>query len=152
MLQAMSLPLPVTRIAAAALTTLLLAACGRDPDTGENVKAITGLAEDFDGVWQGVLPCADCAGIEVELTLRRAPSEPAQFRLTERYLGGVDEGEFSTEGGWREDPCSFDNQTGRCIVLAEVAQRWFRHEDGSLQAIDAEGRPIDLDSARLTRR
>jgi hypothetical protein len=37
-------------------------------------------------------------------------------------------------------------------VLLESGQRWFRHAEGSLQAVDAEGRALDPDGARLQRR
>jgi len=158
MLPAMSLPRTTARFATALLAAMLLAACGRDRETDaatlapEDDRAVADLAEDFDGAWQGVLPCVDCVGIEVELTLRRAPGESARFRLVERYLGGATEGEFVSTGEWQEDTCALAGETGSCIVLVDAAQRWFRHEDGSLQAIDAEGLPLDRDGALLKRR
>jgi predicted small lipoprotein YifL len=146
---------PAAAFAVAALL-LGLAGCGRDagpadaalpPDDGA-----TALPEGFEGVWQGVLPCTDCAGLDVELALERPPGDAARFRLAERYLGGAGEADFASEGTWREEPCRLDGEPGRCIVLLDAGQRWFRHEDGSLQAVDADGRPLDPDGARLLRR
>lgn len=158
MVHATPLPLSVQRrrTAALLLIALLLVGCGRG-DSAEETTAdragasISALADDFDGAWQGVLPCVDCAGLEVELSLRRSTGEPARYTLVERYLGGAFEGEFTSEGEWREADCVLDDEAGACIVLVDAAQRWFRHEDGSLQALDGGGLPIDPEGARLTR-
>lgn len=118
-------------------------------------KSTAPLPEAFDGAWQGVLPCADCSGLEVELRLERSDGAPPRFQLVERYLVDSVEGEFPTaftsEGEWREAECALGDLGGWCIELVDVAQRWFRHEDGSLQALDAEGRPLDPDGTRLIR-
>ena len=155
---------PVLLLAKLLIGALLLAAlagCRREPEAADEpadvaaAKTMAPLPETFDGAWQGVLPCTDCDGVEVELALRRAPAEPARFELAERYLVDRDEGEFPTEftsaGEWREAECALGDIDGWCVELVDVAQRWFRHEDGSLQAVDAEGRALDPDGARLIR-
>jgi uncharacterized lipoprotein NlpE involved in copper resistance len=149
-------PLPLPTAAAAALLALLLAGCGRGDTADDGAPsasgaAATALAEDFDGAWQGVLPCVDCAGLEVELSLRRASSEPARYTLVERYLGGAFDGEFASAGEWRETGCALGDEVGACIVLVDAAQQWFRHEDGSLEAISSDGLPLDPEGARLAR-
>lgn len=121
------------------LVGVLLGGCGRRS------------AEEFEGAWQGVLPCVDCAELEVELSLRRASGEPARYTLVERYRGGAFEGEFASEGEWREVDCALDGEQGACFVLVDAAQRWFQHDDGSLEAVSADGQPIDPEGARLTR-
>ena len=145
----------------AALLVSALAGCRREAEAVDEsaddpaAKTMAPLPDSFDGAWQGVLPCADCQGVEVELALRRSPAEPARFALSERYLDDSIEGEFptefSSEGEWREAACTLGEIDGWCVELVDVAQRWFRHEDGSLQAVDAEGRPLDPDGTRLIR-
>ena len=41
---------------------------------------------DWDGIYRGVLPCADCEGIETTITL----SKDAHYTLATRYLGKSD--------------------------------------------------------------
>lgn len=113
---------------------------------------LAALPEDFDGAWAGVLPCADCEGIDVELELQRESGAAGRYRLVETYLGAADAVGFEVAGEWREDACRVGELAGHCLVLLESGQRWFRHADGSLQAVDADGRALDADGARLQRR
>lgn len=145
------------RLAACVLAgALVLVGCGGElessPDgTANHDEALAALPEAFDGRWQGVLPCVDCAGLEVELLLRRAPGEASRFLLVERYLGGASAGEFNLKGEWREETCALGGDAGRCIVLVDAGQQWFRGKDGSLQAVSSVGLPLDADGARLLR-
>lgn len=143
-------------IALAALITALITGCGREAGDADPEAArpspVAELPDEIDTRWRGVLPCVDCEGLEVDLQLRRDAGGPAQFILAERYLGGAAEGEFTTSGEWREVPCSLGRDAGTCIVLIEAGQQWFRHADGSLQAVTAEGEPVDGDGSRLRRR
>ncbi|GAB3729807.1 hypothetical protein GCM10028794_04550 [Silanimonas algicola] len=113
--------------------------------------ALAALPEDFEGVWSGVLPCADCEGIEMALELQRESGAAGRYRLVETYLGAADAVGFEIAGEWREDTCRVGGIAGSCLMLLESGQRWFRHADGSLQAVDAEGRVLDPDGARLQR-
>lgn len=129
-----------------------LAACRRD-EPAPPVAAMPVLAplpESFRGEWRGLLPCTDCAGIEVELALQRDAAANG-FVLVERYLGGVAPGDYRSEGSWRETSCQASGESGLCIELDGPGLRWFRHADGTLAAIDREGRLLDADGARLQR-
>lgn len=136
-----------------------LAGCGdrgASPDAFPEAPTADGglaaLPEDFDGAWAGVLPCADCDGIDVELELQRESGAAGRYRLVETYLGAADAVGFEVAGEWREEACRIAEMAGHCLVLLESGQRWFRHADGSLQAVDADGRALDPDGARLQRR
>jgi len=141
----------------AALAAALVGCTGRGessdaPADAPTEAGLAALPEDFEGAWAGVLPCADCEGIDVELELQRESGAAGRYRLVETYLGAVDAVGFEIAGEWREDPCRVGEIAGSCLMLLESGQRWFRHADGSLQAVDAEGRALDLDGARLQRR
>lgn len=141
-----------------ALLTALSAGCGRDaedaaPDAAPPPEdGLAPLPDAFEGAWAGVLPCLDCDGIEVDLELQRESGAVGRYRLIESYLGSVDDAGFEVAGEWREEPCRAGDTPGDCIVLVESGQRWFRHMDGTLQAVDVEGRALDPDGARLLRR
>lgn len=141
-----------------AVLGIVLAGCGRDtapPESepmGPGDGALAALPEDFDGAWAGVLPCADCKGIDVALELQREAGAAGRYRLVEAYLGAVDAVGFEVAGEWREEACRVGTVAGECVVLMESGQRSFRHIDGSLQAVDAAGRALDPDGARLQRR
>lgn len=55
---------------------------------------------DYLGVYKGVLPCADCEGIETLIVL----NEDETYEITRKYLG-KDENVFSDMGSyvWQED-------------------------------------------------
>lgn len=143
-------------IGALSVATAGCSGAGGDPSDGPGGDTSGGglapLADAFDGAWSGVLPCADCDGIDVELSLQREAGAVGRYRLAETYLGAADATGFEIGGEWLEAPCRVGEVAGACIVLVESGQRWFRHLDGSLQAVDAEGRSLDPDGARLQRR
>lgn len=121
----------------------LLAACGpadRQDDSGDApagtaVPADTG---DFDRQWFGVLPCADCDGIQTRLRLLREGDE-RHFELEERYLGGELVPSFSQQGTWQEG-----GEAGHRLYVLDpdgAGLRLLLLEDGSLELLDAEGAP-----------
>lgn len=136
------------------LLALFVAGCGREPGAAEEAAApkatLAPLPEDFQGEWRGLLPCADCEGIDTALLLQRHAGQ-GRFELVERYLGGPAAGEYRSEGEWREQPCESGGEAGLCLWLDGPGLRWFRHADGSLTAIDGEGRALDADGSRLRR-
>lgn len=146
---------PVAVALSVALCAALSIGCGRDRDDAPAAARADGglapLPEAFQGEWAGVLPCVDCAGLDVQLELQREPGAVGRYRLREAYLGSADDAGFEVAGEWREEPCRGGDTDGACVLLVESGQRWFRQIDGSLQAIDADGRALDPDGARLLR-
>ena len=67
-------------------------------------------ALDWDGTYSGIMPCADCAGIETTLTLNRNST----YKLSTRYMGEEDIQAVVKEGAfkWTED--------GSTIVLESL--------------------------------
>lgn len=142
-----------------ALLAVALGACTRQAESPEappgvevSAGGVARLPEAFEGTWAGVLPCADCEGIDVDLELQREAGAAGRYRLLETYLGAADNAGFEIAGEWREEGCRAGDDAGTCLVLIESGQRWFRHADGSLQAVDVDGRALDPDGARLLRR
>ncbi len=103
------------------------------------------------GVWEGTLPCADCAGIVTRVTLFAAPgADGGRFELTESYLepagggerGARRSGAFATESGTADDPAAV---VYRLDVEDEGGARRFLVNGNDLQMLDAEGRAIVSD-------
>ncbi|ELR66269.1 Lipoprotein [Photobacterium marinum] len=85
---------------------------------------------DWNGVYHGILPCADCSGIETTLELRF----DGTYMLNEKYLGKKD-GEFKTEGKFNW------NAAGNAIAVpsdSEDAVRYFVAEN-QLFRLDKDG-------------
>lgn len=89
------------------LLGLPLAACQRHsaPAASAVPQAQAPIAESGDGdwrrVWEGVLPCADCRGIQTRLELRRSQGQQT-YRLEEFYLGDGEPSRFEQHGAWQE--------------------------------------------------
>jgi uncharacterized lipoprotein NlpE involved in copper resistance len=88
---------------------------------------------DWMGTYTGVLPCADCAGIETRVTLH----EDGTFTRSRTYLGRddrarMDDGEFA----W--------DDAGQTITLTAGDGSMARYQVGEnvLVHLDREGRPI----------
>ncbi|HEU0152473.1 MAG TPA: copper resistance protein NlpE [Arenimonas sp.] len=147
---------------AALLLAGLLAAtgCDRAPDgsvsrlpTPADPAADAAPAEAFERTWLGVLPCADCDGIQTRLQLRADP-DGARYVLEETYLGGSGENRFVQEGDWREEGAVIQGQPAEVYRLdPDGPGRWFWVQpDGALEMLEAEGRPaVDGLAFRLQR-
>lgn len=69
---------------------------------------------DWAGKYKGVLPCADCEGIEMELELKSDKT----YELTEEYLGKGKGNKFKTKGAF-----SFDAKNPSVITLDQAADK-----------------------------
>lgn len=89
-------------------------------------------ALDWDGIYSGVLPCADCGGIQTSLELSRDGS----FKLNQVYWG-KDESDFENSGKfvWNKD--------GNAITIGE-GERMMKFQVGEnmLTMLDREGNKI----------
>lgn len=97
------------------------------------------LALDYLGKYKGVLPCADCEGIETTLEIK----EEKRFLLQWIYLGKHnEENRFELSGKWRWEE---DGNTITLIGVDPPNQYWVR--EGSLVRLDIEGMRITGDLA-----
>lgn len=126
----------------AAASIVALGGCGsatpvaadpaRHGDTHNSRNAL-----DWAGVYEGVLPCADCPGIRTRLTLQ----QDGRFELSMRYIERrvepfVSSGRFS----WNAD--------GNTITLDDGAM--YRVQEGSVLQLDRDGTPPRPDSLNRT--
>ncbi len=88
---------------------------------------------DYKGSYRGVLPCADCEGIETKITL----SDESKYVLVTQYLG-KDEKEFKSEGTYTW------NKEGNTIVLGNEKNGTAKYfvTENTLTALDAKGNKI----------
>lgn len=134
----------------AALAAFALAGCDRDSAPADRaadapVEADAGeagtapAADDFDRTWLGVLPCADCDGIQTRLQLRRDGGRQT-YALEETYLGADGEAVFTQAGQWvREDG---DDGAFRLDPDSPASRRYALRPDGSLDQLDRRGEPL----------
>lgn len=128
----------------AALLCLLLTAAGGCTTSMQPVRPVTGtppvsagdnsrVSLDWEGTYRGVLPCADCEGIETEVTIRH----DGWSHVRSTYLGRSDKA-FSREGRFTWDA------DGRSIVISLDNGTLFRYLVGENQLVmlDSEGRRI----------
>ncbi|HZH69821.1 MAG TPA: copper resistance protein NlpE [Flavobacteriaceae bacterium] len=124
---------------------LAFAACKNNPEK-ETVEEVvetqqvpdmhtSQIALDWQGVYKGVLPCADCEGIETEVTL----NADGTYVITRLYLG-KDEATFEETGTfkWTED--------GGSIVLKEKIKdspTLFKVGENFLLHLNQEGNSIE---------
>lgn len=113
------------------------ATAAANPITSQKVPDPAHTAEnslDWHGVYQGVLPCADCSGIQTTLTLNSDKS----YRLEEKYLDR-DTKPFVSVGTF-----NFDAKQPSLITLDQKAeQRKFFIGEGFAQARAMDGSAIE---------
>jgi uncharacterized lipoprotein NlpE involved in copper resistance len=130
---------------------LAVAGCEREaaPErAGERATTPAGAPQedgaDFERTWLGVLPCADCDGIQTRLQLVR-DGETRTYTLEETYLGAEGEAVFRQEGRWIEEPVDGDaGGPGYRLDPGEPAsRRYLLRADGALDQLDGRGRLLD---------
>ena len=129
---------------AAALSTACLAACdggaGEAPQARFDRAPVPTAAASFELTWQGVLPCADCDGIDTRLVLRREDGT-RDYALVETFLGAGDGARFEQRGNWRQQ----DRDSGLPVYRlgpAGAERAFGLREDGSLEPLDSRGEPL----------
>lgn len=83
--------------------------------------------------WRGVLPCADCEGIETSLFLEKDGS----WVMNQRYLGAKEPASFASYGRWA--------RTADKLILTDSdgEKTYFRAKGDALEMLDSEGNPIE---------
>ena len=127
----------------------LLAACSSEPEqlkgpTPEEIakEAQGAFVASVPGVYEGVLPCADCSGIRTELYVRAKGS----YTRVSHYEGK--DGSFEEAGVWRVEFAP-DAQTieGATVIFEPVLSDdpgWKAVPQGpALRLLDREGKPVE---------
>ena len=93
-------------------------------------------------VWSGVLPCRDCQGVDTRLVLQ-LKDRKRSYVLTETYVGGPAPNRFSRAGRWTESRLRLDGESLVTYTLdpGRAGQVYALRADGSLELLDAQGRP-----------
>ncbi|OJU69083.1 Copper resistance protein NlpE [Acinetobacter proteolyticus] len=138
-------------IIAISLASIFLVACNKaeTPKTDEQAPPATSTESstevvdsahtaenslDWNGTYKGVLPCADCEGIETELELNLDKT----YELKETYLGKGDGKAFESKGSF-----TFDSKNTSIIELDKAGDgRKYFVAEGYLKALDTEGKEI----------
>lgn len=95
--------------------------------------------DDVAGTYTGVLPCADCPGIETTLVLKSNET----YRLETKYQGKDDEASYVEEGSWelKDDKVKLKG--------IKDASGTYLVEDGYLVQLDMDGKKIEGALAEL---
>lgn len=115
---------------------------GENPPAGvtQTIKpSVQALPDDepdpheLPGIYTGILPCADCEGIETTLEITRDLS----WKMTQKYLG-KDEKTFEDKGvlHWNDEKSAFR------LSKSDENPQWFMKEDRFLWALDRSGNRI----------
>lgn len=120
--------------------TALSAGVPADPPIGTEPSAshANTKPKGFSGVFEGSLPCADCAGIDTLIEL----SGDGTYTLQERYQGKPDN-RFIHEGTWTRD--ASDNIRLHPKIGSDEGQRYEIISDDEIRLLDQQGGHIDSD-------
>jgi uncharacterized lipoprotein NlpE involved in copper resistance len=94
---------------------------------------------DWNGKYEGVLPCADCEGIKTTIQLK----DNGTYIMTTKYLGKKEED--TVEGSFKWDVA------GTIITLLNGKKEPYKLKviEGAIQKLDVEGREITGELAKL---
>lgn len=116
----------------------IISACNSNPKPAENLEAKPDNSQtslDWPGVYRGILPCADCEGIETEITL----NADLTYVISSIYLGKNNEA-FKETGKFNWD------ETGAKITLENAASKatnQYLVGENILFKLDADGNRIE---------
>ncbi|MGV3640103.1 MAG: copper resistance protein NlpE [Adhaeribacter sp.] len=89
---------------------------------------------DWDGRYKGLLPCADCEGIEMEIELKKDNTYVAKSR----YRGRPNPNEFSYTGKFTWDASG----SGIRLEGLEDGPTYFQVGEGHMTQLDSQGKKI----------
>jgi uncharacterized lipoprotein NlpE involved in copper resistance len=110
-----------------AIDTTLVDTIAKDIHNSQN-------ALDWYGVYKGITPCADCEGIDTEITLNK----DLTFVLKTKYLGKGDQTVFEKKGTFTWDT------TGSVISLNDLkgSPNQYKVGENKLVQLDMDGKEI----------
>ncbi len=93
----------------------------------------TESAVDWNGTYNGVMPCASCEGIDTTVML----NSDNTYTIVSVYKGDADGATFTDTGTltWSDD--------GSTVTLSGDDAKMFFVSEGYIQALDANGQKID---------
>ncbi|MDO9594007.1 MAG: copper resistance protein NlpE N-terminal domain-containing protein [Lutibacter sp.] len=119
----------------------IISACNSNPKPEQNLDAMPDNSLnslDWPGIYRGVLPCADCEGIETEIKL----NADLTYVISSTYLGKNEEA-FKEAGAFKWD------EAGAKITLENVDPKTSANQflvgENMLFKLDAEGNRIEGD-------
>lgn len=118
-------------------------ACGNAPEATEETQTQlpdmhTGqIAVEYWGTYRGILPCADCEGVETVVIL----AEGDTYVISQKYLGKGDE-IYTVSGSF-----SWDASGGIAIFDGMHAPNQFQIGENKLICLDIDGNVIGGDLA-----
>jgi len=117
----------------AASTLFALIGCNNRTETQALQPTESEALKPMQQSWRGVLPCADCEGIETTLFLEKDGS----WVMNQRYQGAKEPSSFATYGKWV--------RTAEKLILtdAEGEKTYFRPKGEGMEMLDREGLPIE---------
>lgn len=95
----------------------------------------TTIATDWTGAYKGMMPCADCEGIETKLELKTNHA----YELEEEYKGKGKDSKFKVKGSYTVDAAN------PAIITLDQAgdNRKFQKEGNNLHMLDSEGKRVE---------
>ena len=122
----------------------VLAGCQTAPEPQPDPKA-------SKTVYQGVLPCADCSGIQTTLTLYRDEADkPSRFELRQKFMDGAKAGGSDVDrGNWIAERQSVDGKSYPLFILnpTDTSEqfRFLQKATNAVEMLNADGEPIESD-------
>lgn len=118
--------------AVALLSMLALFGCNNRAEVQTLQPASSAELKPMQQSWRGVLPCADCEGIETSLFLEK----DGTWVMNERYLGAREPTVIASWGTWA--------RTADKLVLTDSdgEKRYFHAKGEQLEMLDREGKLI----------
>lgn len=118
---------------ATACTLFALIGCNNRAEVDALQPAQAAELKPMQQSWRGVLPCADCEGIETSLFLEK----DGTWVMNERYQGVREEpSSFASYGTWA--------RTADKLVLTDSngEKSYYRAKGNALEMLDREGNPV----------
>jgi|GEM_PF-1970640 len=93
-------------------------------------------SSNYEGTYEGTIPCADCSGIELSITLNKDNT----YTKTMTYVGKEPNNVFTTKGRYE-----WDSSQSRITLLDESDVDMYKAEENRLIMLDETGELIEGD-------
>jgi len=121
-----------------AMALILINGCNNNRNQHANSSVVNTRTTNYEGTYSGTLPCADCSGIRMEITLNGG-----NYKILSVYEGVDENNRFEESGTY-----TWDQDTNMITLDGDDTNKYL-FDNNTLVALDMDGNRVTGELANM---